>query len=144
MTQLNQFGQNTWGASFRQDTFIPDQLIAGPLQLVTQAVKIATGETAKYVRGTLLGKIAASGEYTLCVKTAEDGSQTPCAILVDNVDATADVVTASVYVMGEFNISRITADVSWEPADLRDALRPYALFLKDVNSAPLTTEDSSV
>ncbi len=139
---MNQFGQNTWGPMSRQDTFIPDQLIAGPLQLVTETVTIAGGENVKYVRGTVLGLIADSGKYTLSVKTAGDGSQNPCAILVDNVDATAGDVRAGVYLMGEFNSNRITADASWTPAVLRAALRQYSLFLKDASGAPLAPEAS--
>lgn len=135
---VNQFGQNTWGPMFRQDTFIPDQLIAGPLQLVTETVIIAAG--AKYVRGTVLGLVEASGEYTLSVKTASDGSQNPSAILVDNVDASSGEVRAGVYLMGEFNIHRITADASWQPATLRTEMRKYSLFLKDVDTAPLEPE----
>lgn len=135
---VNQFGQNTWGPMFRQDTFIPDQLIAGPLQLVTETVIIAAG--AKYVRGTVLGLVEASGEYTLSVKTASDGSQNPSAILVDNVDASSGEVRAGVYLMGEFNIHRITADASWQPAALRTEMRKYSLFLKDVDTAPLEPE----
>lgn len=138
MSQINQFGQNTWGPVFRQDTFIPDQLIAGPLQLVTETITIAAG--AKYVRGTVLGLVDASGEYTLSVKTASDGSQNPSAVLVDNVDATAGEVRAGVYLMGEFNIHRITADASWTPAALRSEMRKYSLFLKDADITPLAPE----
>ena len=138
MTQINQFGQNTWGPMFRQDTFIPDQLIAGPLQLVTETVTIAKG--AAYVRGTVLGLVESSGEYTLCVKSASDGSQNPSAILVDNVDATDGEVQAGVYLMGEFNINRITADSTWQPTALRAEMRKYSLFLKDAITAPLAPE----
>ncbi|OAT41364.1 putative phage protein [Hafnia paralvei ATCC 29927] len=138
MTQVNQFGQNTWGPTFRQDTFIPDQLIAGPLQLVTETVTIASG--AKYVRGTVLGVVTDSGEYKLCVKDATDGSQEPSAILVDNVDTSANSVSTGVYLMGEFNITRITADESWTPEQLRVAMRRYSLFLKDVSTAPISPE----
>ncbi|MFK3911365.1 head decoration protein [Enterobacter cancerogenus] len=138
MTQINQFGQNTWGPTFRQDTFIPDQLIAGPLQLVTETVTVAKG--AAYVRGTVLGVVESSGEYTLCVKSATDGSQNPSAILVDNIDATEGEVRAGVYIMGEFNVHRITADSSWTPAALGTEMRKYSLFLKDAVTAPLTPE----
>lgn len=141
MSSMNQFGQNTWGPAYRQDTFIPDQLIAGPLQLVTETVTIAKGK--KYVRGTVLGVIDSSGEYALSVKTATDGSQHPSAILVDNVDATRETVRAGVYIMGEFNIHHITADASWAPSVLRNEMRKYSLFLKDANTAPLTPEAAS-
>lgn len=50
---INQYGENTWSPGIRQDTFIPDQLIAGNLNLVTDTVDIAEGNL--YVRGTVLG-----------------------------------------------------------------------------------------
>jgi len=51
---VNQYGQNAWQPYARQDTFIPDQLIAGNLQLVTKTVVIGAGQV--YKRGTVLGR----------------------------------------------------------------------------------------
>ena len=51
---VNQFGQNSWQPAAIQDTFIPDQLIAGNVQLVTKTVLIAAGQVCK--RGTVLGR----------------------------------------------------------------------------------------
>ncbi len=132
---VNQYGENTWGPSFRQDTFIPDQLVSGPLQLVTDdTATILMG--AAYKRGTVLGVVTASGKYTLCVATAADGSQTPKAILVDDVDATAADVTGGVYLMGEFNQNRMTFDASWTVVTLKPAFRPLGIFLRDSVQAP--------
>jgi hypothetical protein len=41
--------------------FVPDQLIAGTLQLVTDTGIITGGA---YKRGTVLGMVTASGKYT--------------------------------------------------------------------------------
>ncbi|TKI02889.1 head decoration protein [Martelella alba] len=133
---VNQFGDNSWQPNARQDTFIPDQLVSGPLQLVTDTVTILTGATARYVRGTVLGVVTASGKYTLCVATATDGSQTPAAILADDVDATAADVTGGVYLMGEFNQNRLTFDTSWTAATLKPAFRSLGIFLRDSVQAP--------
>ena len=81
---MDQFGQNAFAPGMKSALFVPDQLVAGTLQLVTDT-GIITGGAFK--RGTVLGLVAASGKYTQCVKTAEDGSQLPVAILVDDVDA---------------------------------------------------------
>jgi len=54
MTTVNQFGQNPWQPAAIQDTFIPDQLIASNVQLVTKTVVIGAGLTLK--RGTVLGR----------------------------------------------------------------------------------------
>ncbi|MFM4022997.1 head decoration protein, partial [Klebsiella variicola] len=110
------------------------QLVVSTLQLVTDSGTI-TGGT--FLRGTVLGKITASGKYTKSVKTATDGSQNPVAILVDNVDASTTDQNGGLYLMGEFNQNRIVYDNTWTVADLKSALRPLAIFLKDSLQAPV-------
>lgn len=113
-----------------QDMYVPDQLVSGPLQVVTDTVTLTGGKL--YRRGTVLGVVTASGSYQLSVKTATDGSQVPSAILVDDVDATAGDVQGGVYLMGEFNGHRIITDSSWTANDIKAALRPFSLFIRDV------------
>lgn len=55
-----------------------------------------TGGAGKLYAGAVLAKITATGKYVLCVETASDGSQTPLAILYDDVDATNGDVIAGV------------------------------------------------
>lgn len=133
---MDQFGQNAFAPGMKSALFVPDQLVAGTLQLVTDT-GIITGGAFK--RGTVLGLVAASGKYTQCVKTAEDGSQLPVAILVDDVDASSFDQNGGLYLMGEFNQHRIIFDNSWTTTDLKKALRPLAIFLKDSDQAPVTT-----
>ncbi|HCT9408471.1 TPA: head decoration protein, partial [Raoultella ornithinolytica] len=76
---MDQYGQNPFAPGMESALFVPDQLIAGTLQLVTDT-GIITGGT--YKRGTVLGVVTASGKYKLSVKTATDGSEKPAAILV--------------------------------------------------------------
>lgn len=133
---MDQFGQNAFAPGMKSALFVPDQLIAGTLQLVTDT-GIITGGAFK--RGTVLGLVAASGKYTQCVKTADDGSQVPVAILVDDVDASSADQNGGLYLMGEFNQNRVIIDASWSIADIKSALRPMAIFLKDSDKAPVTT-----
>ncbi len=133
---MDQFGQNAFAPGMKSALFVPDQLIAGTLQLVTDT-GIITGGAFK--RGTVLGLVAASGKYTQCVKTADDGSQVPVAILVDDVDASSADQNGGLYLMGEFNQNRVIIDASWSIADIKSALRPMAIFLKDSDQAPVTT-----
>ena len=133
---MDQFGQNQFAPGMKSSLFLPDQLIAGTLQLVTDS-GIITGGT--YKRGTVLGMVTATGKYTLSVKTATDGSETPVAILVDNVDASTADQNGGLYLMGEFNQSRIIFDNSWAIPALKTALRPLAIFLKDSTQAPVAT-----
>lgn len=127
-------GNNPWIPGMRSSTFVPDQLIANNLQLVTDTVMVSG--TAPLVRGTVLGQVTASGEYVLSLKTASDGSEKPCAILVDYVDPTNGAVSAGIYQMGMFNQNRLTFDASWTLPALKDALRPLSIFLRDSLQAP--------
>ena len=133
---MDQFGQNAFAPGMKSALFIPDQLVAGTLQLVTDT-GIITGGAFK--RGTVLGLVAASGKYTQCVKTAEDGSQVPVAILVDDVNAESVDQSGGLYLMGEFNQNRVIIDASWTLATMKAALRPVAIFLKDSTQAPVAT-----
>ncbi len=133
---MDQFGQNQFAPGMESSLFLPDQLIAGTLQLVTDSGTI-TGGT--YKRGTVLGMFTASGKYKLSVKTATDGSETPVAILVDNVDASTADQNGGLYLMGEFNQNHIIIDASWTLAAMKTALRPLAIFLKDSTQAPVAT-----
>lgn len=129
-----QFGQNQFAPGMKSSLFVPDQLIAGTLQLVTDSGTITGGS---FKRGTVLGMITASGKYTKSVKTAADGSQNPVAILVDNVDASTADQNGGLYLMGEFNQNRIIYDNSWTVPGLKAALRPLSIFLKDSIQAPV-------
>ncbi|HHY0811073.1 TPA: head decoration protein [Klebsiella pneumoniae] len=133
---MDQYGQNPFAPGMESALFVPDQLIAGTLQLVTDT-GIITGGT--YKRGTVLGVVTASGKYKLSVKTATDGSEKPAAILIDDVDASTTDQNGGLYLMGEFNQNRIIFDNSWAVPALKTALRPLAIFLKDSTQAPVAT-----
>ncbi|MEI7174833.1 head decoration protein [Pectobacterium carotovorum] len=126
---MTDFGNNSFAPGMKTSVFVPDQLIAGNLKLVTKTVTVAGGD---YKRGTVLGMITASGKYTACLKTASDGSETPCAILVDDVHAaTHGDQSGGVYLMGQFNENRVIIDASWTIAEMTVSLRPLAIFLTD-------------
>lgn len=123
---MDQYGQNQFAPGMESSLFLPDQLIAGTLQLVTDTGIITGGV---YKRGAVLGVVTASGKYKLSVKTATDGSEAPAAILVDDVDASTTDQNGGLYLMGEFNQNRIIFDNSWAIPALKTALRPLAIFL---------------
>lgn len=56
MLPVNRIGENPQQPSINAETFIPDQLIAGDLKLVTDNQAVITG-AALYVRGTVMGQI---------------------------------------------------------------------------------------
>ena len=86
-----------------------------------------------------LNSMDATGQYIACVRTANDGSQTPKAILVDYTDASAGPVAGGAYLTGDFNERAVIYDNSWTLAVLRDALRSFSIFLKASVSAAQPT-----
>ena len=113
-------------ASFGSTSYSPDRLIAGDYPVTTRKVTIDTGVLA---RGSVLGKITATGKYILSLSAAGDGSQTPVAILAEAVDATAADVEAIIYESGEFNDSEIVLGTAHTVASVRDGLRDLNIYL---------------
>lgn len=111
------------------ETFTPDSLIAGSFPVQTRSATIASG-AGVLTRGTLLGKITASGKYVKSLAASSDGSEVPVAILSEDVDASlADVVTI-IYETGEFNVNDVTFGTGHTEASVTDALRTLSIFLK--------------
>ncbi|MEL5408775.1 head decoration protein [Serratia nevei] len=133
---MDQFGQNQFAPGMESSLFVPDQLVSGPLQPVTDSVTIGVSGALK--RGTVLGMVTATGAYIPSKKDATDGSEKPSAILVDNVDTTTTVQTGGVYLMGEFNQHRLIFDATWTIAELKAQFRPLAIFLRDSIQSPVS------
>lgn len=69
-------------------TFTPDGLISRSTGTeISEIVTLASGQNLK--RGSLLGQITTGEEFVLSLSAAVDGSETPVAVLLDDVDATA-------------------------------------------------------
>lgn len=111
------------------ETYTRDKLLAGDYPAVTDIVVIDTGVLA---RGTLLGKITATGKHIKCDSAAVDGSQAPVAILAEDVDATSADVNATVYLSGAFNQAAVTFGGSDTATTHRAALRNLNIYLKAV------------
>lgn len=133
---MDQFGQNQFAPGMKSSLFLPDQLVSGPLQLVTDSVTIGVSGALK--RGTVLGMVTATGAYIPSKKDATDGSENASAILVDNVDTTTAAQTGGVYLMGEFNQHRLIFDATWTIAELKAQFRPLAIFLRDSIQSPVS------
>lgn len=58
---MDQFGQNQFAPGMKSSLFVPDQLVSGPLQLVTDSVTI--GVSGELKRGTVLGVVTGTGAY---------------------------------------------------------------------------------
>ena len=60
-----------------------------------EAVTLAASATG-YKLGSVLGKATASGDYGLSPAAGEDGSETACAVLLSDVDASAEAIPGAV------------------------------------------------
>lgn len=81
------------------------------------------------VRGAVLGKITASGKYTLSLAAAVDGSQVPAAILVDDTDASAADKGVLVYTRGDFIASGLTLGAGHTAASVHAATKDLGIFI---------------
>ena len=114
-------------ASRTTETFSPDNLIAGPADLiVSRKVTIDAGVLA---RGAVLGKITAGGKYILSASAAVDGSQVPDAILAHAVDATAADQEAMVYMRGDFAEGALVLGAGHTADSIREGLRDKGITL---------------
>jgi hypothetical protein len=117
------------------DSFNPHDLIAGDFPLKTEAITLAKGQNLK--RGSVLGRIKASGKFVLSRKTDDkaaevsDGSETPLRILGEDVDATdKDQVTVA-YRTGSFLKQGLTLHESHGFADIKYDLETRSIFIED-------------
>ena len=88
-------------------TWTEDRLRAGDHPVVEVPVVIESG-AGSLVRGTVLGRVTASGKYKAYNASATDGTEVPRGILAQDVDASSADVNASMYVHGEFNEDELT------------------------------------
>lgn len=106
-----------------------DALLAGPAdQLIEAKVTLITGQNV--VRGTVLGKITASGKYNKSLSAAADGSQTPVAIAAEDCDATAADGEMMIYTAGIFNETELTIGTAHTANSIRDGLHDLGIYLR--------------
>ena len=115
------------------ETLNYDNLLAGDYPAVTDIRTVVTGQTL--TRGAVLGKITASGKYTLCDSTGADGSEAPVCILAEDCDASGGDLNAAVFLSGAFNEGQLTFGGTVTADDHRDALRDLNIYLKKAVSA---------
>ena len=111
-----------------EGTFTPDNLIADDFPLMTETATIITGQNLS--RGAVLGKITASGKYTLSLSASADGSQTPAVILLQDTDATSADKGAPVALTGAFNERAVILGTGHTIASIKAGLRALSIFLR--------------
>lgn len=112
------------------EIFTYDNLIGGNAQLITDEMTIVSGAGA-LKRGTVLGKITASGKGTTVQSDGtDDGRRTPYAILAADTDATSEDKKAPVFKAGEFNANALVFGGTDTAATHKEALRDLGIFVK--------------
>lgn len=112
------------------DTYGTDQLIVGLTQLVSETLTLISGQNL--LRGSVVGRITASGKVTLSLNASSDGSQVPYGILADDFNASTGDMLCGVFVKGEFNQTRVIFGTGQTLANTHDALRDAGIYLKPV------------
>jgi len=108
---------------FASETRTPAQFVGGHPPIMKPVTLVQTGAAQALVAGTVLGMVTATGKHAPWVHDAEDGSEDPVAILVEDVDVAADAdEKATAYVHGEFIKDGLTWDATAEASDIADAV----------------------
>lgn len=115
--------------SFSSKSFTPDKLHAGDYPIRTLQATLITGQNLN--RGAVLGKITASGKLKLSLSAAVDGSQDVYAILAEDMDATSEDKTVTIYVAGDFNSNAMTFGADHTADSTRDAFRDLGIYVVD-------------
>lgn len=82
-----------------------------------------------YSKGTVLGKITASGKYTTSLAASNDGSEVPSAILLDDIDASASDLNAPVLLGGKVDENLLTFGTGHDADGTRAVLRDNNIYL---------------
>lgn len=115
-------------ASSSQTVYNPDRLVAGNAGLLkSESITLIAGQNL--VRGAVLGKITASGKYTLSLSAPVDGSQTPDLILAEDTDASAGDKVTIAYSRGDFDENALTIGTAHTADSIREGLRVKGVVL---------------
>lgn len=106
-----------------------DDLFASHNHKEDREITLVTGQNL--TRGAVLGKITASGKYTLSLAAAVDGSEVPVAILGQDTDASAADKVTFAYEKGTFNERALTLGAGHTLDSIRAGLRDLGIFMHD-------------
>lgn len=115
-------------ASYSTTSFTPDNLIAGEFDdLVGEKITLLSGQNL--TRGTVLGKVTASGKYKISLAADTIGSETPDLILAEDCDASGGDKSAIAYSRGDFNAQKLTIGTGHTIASIKEGLRVKNIIL---------------
>ena len=128
-------GNNPFQPGMVSETYIPDQLIAGDLKIVTDSVTI--NATASLKRGQFMTMDLTTGQWSAWAPAAGGGGEDdpaapmPVGILVDDINDPTGPVTGGIYLTGQFNGNCTTPPGSTLTYDEITALRNAGIFMKN-------------
>lgn len=108
----------------------PSNLIAGEFPIITQAIKVASGQVL--TRGSVLGQINTSGLYVLSQSGVKDGSEKPSVVLAEDVDASQGEIEAVCYLSGQFNSKALSFGTGHTPEKVMNHLRQFNIYLSSI------------
>lgn len=103
------------------------ELLLGDTQVVGETQTLLTGPN--YLPGSVLGRITATGKWTLSLSAAVDGSEVPRGILPYDVDASLQDVVAQVFKAGLFNQDILVYGAGHDQESVQFALEGTPLFI---------------
>lgn len=120
-------------ASYSEDTYSHDELIAGHLPPLVEKVTLTAGESR--TRGAVLGKVTASGEYKLSAAAAGDGSETPTVVLAEDCDATDGDKECLVYTRADVASHMLTLGAGHTVASIKAGLADRGIHIISTSEA---------
>jgi hypothetical protein len=112
-------------------SYSPDNLVLGDLPTISYDETVISGQDV--TRGTVMGRITASGKLTACDHTAGDGSETPYGIMAEDCDASLADVECGAYVFGHFDSESLTFGGTSTISDLKVAMRLVGLYTRSAS-----------
>jgi hypothetical protein len=137
---MTTYGDNAFAPGAVSDTYVPDQLIAGNLKLVTDTVTIGSGQVLK--RGSVLGR-AAFGSLSASAGTANASgtilvAAAPAAGDTLTVQGTAITFVAQNPVGNQVAIGPSGTQVALTAAQVAAALAAFLIGSTDTNISKMT------
>jgi hypothetical protein len=109
-----------------EGSFTPDELLVSCEQSGLRTYATGHGVVA---RGTVLGKITASGKLIPSASAAADGSQTPYAVAAEDVDTTNADADGVAYLAATLNQNSLVYGAGHTAATVFDPLRAVDIHL---------------
>lgn len=113
---------------------VDNLFVVSQIPVESDVMTILTGQGV-LKRGTVLGKVTASGKGKLVDNSLTDGAEKVFAILSTDVDTTNGDVEGVIYLSGAYNINSLTFGGDDTAADHKDFARTLSIYFKQAVSA---------